>query len=1090
MNPTHQRASAPNDLRVGSESGPRYWQSLDEVTGTPAFGEWLEREFPQGASEWHDPVSRRHFVKLMSASFLLAGLGLSGCRRPEEKIHPFSKAPENYIHGVPRYYATAMPDRHGAQPLLAKSLDGRPIKVEGNPKHPANLRGTDRFAQASVLDLYDVDRATRVLNHGVPATREAAFDFLAATAKQLGTGDGLCFLLSQSSSPSRDRLQLLAQQQFPQASFYVYESIDLTAHQQALTRSHQTPLAEAGSVSGLKPYYQLEKAKVILALDSDFIGGEADTARLIRDFSRSRAIENPDDTPVRLYAVEPLMTLTGANADHRLHLAASQVPALAAHLAKAVLMATATPESAELLGILGKLPPPAGVTAEWIQQCAADLLAHRGRSLVLAGSRQAQPVHLLASLLNHVLGNEGTTVELHSFTTPKSDSIEALAARLKAGQVNTLAILGGNPAYNAPADLDWAATQRKAKTVIRLGYYEDETAQGADWLIPATHYLESWGDARTSDGTLVSIQPLIAPLFDGLTELEFIARLAGWNTTNPNAIVRETFKTIAPGELFELHWSQFLREGFWPNTASRHVETPFQWSAVIEAVQRLGPASAPGKDRLEIVFHRDYRVDDGRYNNNGWLQELPDPISKITWENTLTMSVKTAREHGVYFENKEIGKLRAPLARVEVDGQTLEGPVWLQPGQEDYTIGVALGYGRTHTGRVGQNAGLNAGRLRRSTSPHFAVNAKLSPTGKTHPIATTQSHWQMEGRPIVREANLEQFRQTPDFAQHMDLDAHEPKNAALYKHPHEKNPQMKGLHQWGMVVDLQRCVGCSACMMACQSENNIPITGKDQVARGREMHWIRLDRYYSVAPGDTDLSNPQVLSQPMLCQHCENAPCESVCPVNATVHDDEGLNVMVYNRCVGTRYCSNNCPYKVRRFNFFDYNQRPIDKLYLGPLAPKGMPDLLQMAKNPDVTVRMRGVMEKCTYCIQRIEQAKIAQKIKAGASDNVRVPDGAIIPACAQACPAEAIVFGDVSDPESRVAQLKGKTRNYSVLGFLNTKPRTTYQARIRNPNPQMPDYQHQPLSLAEYTRLSGEPAEAHGARAEAPATTEKGGH
>ncbi len=1092
MNPTPPSTPESQSLPPVSAAGPHYWRSLDELAKTPEFGEWVAREFPQGASEWHDPVSRRHFVKIMSASFLLAGLGLSGCRRPEETIHPFSKMPENYVHGEPQYYATAMPDRHGAQPLLVKSLDGRPIKVEGNPRLPAALTGTDRFAQASILDLYDVDRATRFLKNGNPVTRETALDFLTATAQAIGagTGEGVCFLLSHSSSPSRDRLQLLLQQKYPQAAFYLHEPIDLRVHQQAASAAHQLPAAENGKTSGVAPYYRLDKAKVIVALDSDFIGGEEDTARLIRDFSRSRKIEKNDDTPVRLYAAEALMTLTGANADHRLRLPASQIPALAAQLAKALLAAEHPDGSAELLAALNRAPQPAGVAPEWIQQCATDLLANRGACVVLAGSRQPLSVHLLANAMNRLLGNEGATVELHPQTAPATGTIEELAARLNAGQVNVLAILGGNPAYSAPADLNWPATQRKAKTLLRWGSHEDETAQGADWFVPATHYLESWGDARASDGTIVPVQPLIAPLFEGITELEFLARLMGLETVTPYAIVRDTLRGLAPDGDFELHWTRFLRDGFWPGTARNHVDAPLQWPAITAAATSVAATPAPSQGKLEVVFHRDYSVDDGRYNNNGWLQELPDPITKITWENVLLMSVKTAREHGVHFENKEVGKLKVPVARLEINGKVIEGPVWMQPGQADYTVGLALGYGRTQTGKVGQKSGYNAYAARTSAALHLATNAKLAPVpGETHPISTTQAHWLMEGRPIIREANLAQFRQEPDFAKHMDLDAHEPKNAALYQHPNERYPKMKGIHQWGMVVDLQRCVGCSACMMACQSENNIPITGKDQVGRGREMHWIRLDRYYSVAPDDKDLNNPQVLSQPMLCQHCENAPCENVCPVNATVHDDEGLNLMVYNRCVGTRYCSNNCPYKVRRFNFFDYNQRPIDKLYQGPLTRKGMPDLVQMVKNPDVTVRMRGVMEKCTFCIQRIEQAKIARKIQAGPTDQVRVPDGTITPACAQACPAEAIVFGDVSDPESRVTRMKQQPRDYSVLGFLYTKPRTTYQARVRNPNPHMPDYLKQPLSLAEYARMSGEAASEtpHSHEATTPA---KGGH
>jgi molybdopterin-containing oxidoreductase family iron-sulfur binding subunit len=1061
-------------------TGPRYWRSLDEWADTPAFQDWIEREFPQGASEWRDPVSRRHFVKIMSASFLLAGLGLTGCRRPEEIIYPFSRMPENYTHGVAQYYATAMPERNSAQPLLVKSLDGRPLKIEGNPLHPLGLVGTDRYAQASILDLYDVDRATRFLKGREPATREAAFDFLASFARQLpaGKGEGVCVLMGQSSSPSRARLQARISEVFPKVRWFSHEPVDFHMHREAATQARKLPVpASPSAPTGLAPFYRLDRAKVIVSLDCDFIGADENGSQHIRDFSRGRRIDKPEDPRNRLYAIETLMTLTGANADHRLRLPSSQIGEVAAHLAVAVLSPTLASEAAELLAVLAAIRLPAEVKPEWVRECATDLLANRGACLVLAGHGQPLAVHLLANAMNRALGNEGITADMRLCSEPKNGSIEELAQALHAGQVKTLIVGGGNPAYTAPADLDWPAAQRKAGMTIRLGYHEDETTALSDWHLPAAHYLESWGDARTSDGTLVPIQPLIAPLFGGLTELEFLSRLAGLDQLNPYEVVRETFRGLTAESEIELEWKKFLRHGFLADSAGRHVDAPLNWPKLVEVLRTYVATSektatlAPAQNRLEAVFRRDHRVDDGRYNNNGWLQELPDPITKLTWENVVTLSPKTAKDLGVYFEDPERDKLLVPLVKVELDGRTLEAPVWVQPGQADNTIGLALGYGRSRTGRIGQGSGYNAYRLRASGALHFASGGRLTALGQTHQLASAQSHWAMEGRPIVREANLEQFRQHPDFAQHMDLDEHEPKGGSIYQHPHTKYPSMKGIHQWGMTLDLNACVGCAACVVACQSENNIPIVGKDQVARGREMHWIRVERYYSVGPHDADLGAPQMLNLPMFCQHCENAPCEYVCPVNATVHDEEGLNLMVYNRCVGTRYCSNNCPYKVRRFNYFDFNQRPLDKLYQGPLAPKGMPELRQMSKNPDVTVRMRGVMEKCTYCIQRIEQAKIARKIQAGASGEVRVPDGAITPACAQACPAEAIVFGDVSDPASRVSRLKGQPRNYSVLGFLNTKPRTSYLARIRNPNPRMPDYEQQPLSLAEYIRQNGEP-------------------
>ncbi|MBI4326628.1 MAG: 4Fe-4S dicluster domain-containing protein, partial [Chloroflexi bacterium] len=739
-------------------------------------------------------------------------------------------------------------------------------------------------------------------------------------------------------------------------------------------------------------------------------------------------------------------------------------------------------------------------------------------TLVLAGHRQPLAVHLLAHAVNAALGNVGRTILLHEAPETKEGTLADLAKALQAGQAGTLIVLGGNPVYNAPADLDWAKTQRKAKTVVRLGYYEDETFAVSDWHLPMAHYLESWGDARTADGTVVSVQPLIAPLFGGLTELEVLARMGGLEKTAPYDIVRETFKGLA-GESEEA-WKKFLHDGFLAASAFPPVQAQFDGAALARALSALSRPAPPSKDKLEVVFHRDYSLDDGRYNNNGWLQELPDPISKITWENLILLSPQTAKEFGLEIEDEEKLKVMAPWVKVQLDGQEIDGPAWIQPGLADFTLGLALGYGRRQTGRIGRDSGYDAYRLRMASAPHLAAGAKLVPTNKTHQVASTQNHWAMEGRPIIREANLEQYRQRADFAKSMNLpEPPGPRDAAGRPRPIYPNPldtlKEKGLHQWGMSIDLNSCVGCSACMMACQSENNIPIVGKPQVGRNREMHWLRIDRYYSGSVAD-----PQVVNQPMLCQHCESAPCESVCPVNATVHDEEGLNVMVYNRCVGTRYCSNNCPYKVRRFNYFDYNRRPLDQLkgpvYPSPLLhatggewdlirwfkdvdrghkPADEWELLKLVKNPDVTVRMRGIMEKCTFCIQRIEQAKIARKVKAGASGEIEVPDGTIQTACQQACPAEAIVFGNVADPHSRVSKLKEQERNYTVLEFLATKPRLTYLARVRNPNPLMPDFHELPLSIQEYEKKNGNPFEpyaGHGKPAPGASHPEagKGGH
>jgi molybdopterin-containing oxidoreductase family iron-sulfur binding subunit len=726
---------------------------------------------------------------------------------------------------------------------------------------------------------------------------------------------------------------------------------------------------------------------------------------------------------------------------------------------------------------------------KWIVECAKDLAASKGSALVVAGHRQPLAVHLLALAINSSLGSIGKTVAYLPAAEPKAGTIADLAKALHDGKVDTLVILGGNPVYSAPADLQWVQAQGKAGTVIRLGYYEDESFPVKGWQLPQAHYLESWGDARTADGTVVPIQPLIEPLFGGVTEIEVLARIGGVAKSSPYDLVRETFGTD------EEKWKRFLHDGFLAGSA--HTPMDVRQPAGSVGANDYKPLPAPTKEKLEIVFHRDYSVDDGRFNNNGWLQEMPDPISKMTWENVVLMSAKTAKELGVFLDDTEGNNLHASLVQVELGGQKIIGPVWTQPGMADYTLGLALGYGRRRTGRVGEGSGFNAYALRTSGAPHIASGAKLTVLGATQLLATTQSHWSMEGRPIIREATARQYREQPHFADGMDLPKPPSTPAdgspvALYPNPLDKL-KAGATHQWGMSIDLNACVGCSACVMACQSENNVPIVGKDQVSRNREMHWLRIDRYYAGDPTkslDAQIADPQVVTQPMLCQHCESAPCESVCPVNATVHDEEGLNVMVYNRCVGTRYCSNNCPYKVRRFNYFDFNKRPLNDLYRSPFGrnkdgqwellrwlnnvdkgtvPDDQWELLKLAKNPDVSVRMRGVMEKCTFCIQRIEHAKITQKVKAGASGDVEVPDDTIKTACQQACPAEAIVFGNVKDKHSRVSQFKEQPRDYAVLEFLGTKPRLTYLARIRNPNPAMPDAYEAPLTSKEFESKMG---------------------
>jgi MoCo/4Fe-4S cofactor protein with predicted Tat translocation signal len=1071
------------------ETGPKYWRSLDQLADKPEFKEWLEREFPAGASLAPEGESRRGWLKLMTASFTLAGVGglAAGSRWPEEVLTPFAKQPEGYVHGKAEHFATAMPTRNSAIPLVAKSHDGRPVKLEGNALHPDSNGGTDAFAQAALLNLYDPDRAYRHTKGGADVKLEAVRDFLGETGRRFaGTGgEGLVFLAEQSSSPTRARLQAAVAEKFPKAKWCEYEPVDFTAGAAALSQ-----------VLGadVRPHYRLEAARRILALDCDFIGSEQEAYCHIRGFARGR--KAADDTMNRLYAVESLMTLTGGNADHRLRVRPTDVVRVAAEVGSAVLAMAG--QGGALATTLKQLAAGSPAPKGWADECAKDLLAAKGAAVVLAGYQQPLAVHLIAHAVNAVLGALGPVVQALPAGSPKAGSIADAVAALKAGTVDTLVVLNGNPAYDAPADLDFAAAIKRAKTVVRLGYYEDETSALAAWSLAGTHFLESWGDARTADGTLVPVQPLIEPLFGGLTDLEVLARLLGLDKAQPYDLVRATFA----GD--EAAWRKLLHDGFATDSAPAPAPAG---AAKFEAVAAALNGAAGPATGFDVVLFRDASLDDGRFNNNGWLQELPDPITKVTWDNVILVSPKTAKELGVKSSDRaKDGQFKQFVLKVAVGDRSVEGPVWVLPGLADHTVAMALGYGRSKTGRVGDGSGFNAYPLFLSASRHLLTGAAVTKLNRKHFIAVTQEHGLMEGRPVIREANLEQFKTKPDFVKNLDLDAHLPhyvppktvpdgRNPGrlqnIYEHPYDANPFTKStIHQWGMVVDLTSCVGCSACVLACQSENNIPIVGKDQVARGREMQWLRIDRYFSTDPG-SDLKaeqaadDPQMVTQPMFCQHCEAAPCESVCPANATVHDEEGLNVMAYNRCIGTRYCANNCPYKVRRFNFFDYNKREPDyakaqeqhflnlgNLYKGPLgvdrndAPEW--EIIKLVRNPDVTVRMRGVMEKCTFCVQRIEQAKIAQKVKAGNSGAVQVPEGAFKTACQQACPAEAIAFGNMLDADSAVSRLKRDPRNYAVLGFLDIRPRVTYLARIRNPNPAVAalEKRDQPDSLRDYER------------------------
>ncbi|HEY0368950.1 MAG TPA: 4Fe-4S dicluster domain-containing protein, partial [Chthoniobacterales bacterium] len=1044
-----------------------------------------------------------------------AGFGLTSCRRPEMHLLPFSKSVEWAIPGKALYYATAMPRRNGALPLIVATYDGRPIKIEGNPLHPTSGGGTDAFAQASILDLYDPARSARFfervpetttehdrkggrMQHGptklVSQTRtQADFEkYLEQLRTQIAAdgGAGLAFVVEETNSPTRERLRTELERMYPKMRWCVYDPL-LSESQNFATQM------SFGDNSRLVP--QFNRADVILALDSDFLDcGDGDVASA-RAFSARRRVSSAKDSMNRLYVVENRYTLTGAMADHRLRVPASQIPAFTHALANKIASVTHDPG---LGSVIATLTPPQGAMQfddAWITECANDLISKSGASIVVAGPQQPVAVQLMVYGINAALKNIGATLLVRDFPrNPRTQSILQLAADMNAGRVKQLFILGGDPVYNAPRglaedpqskqSLDWADLQKKVPDVVRVGYFEDATSSLAKWHVPAAHFLEAWGDALTREGSYVSIQPLIMPLFGGMSDIQILNLVLGRPHVEGPELVQDTFRASAPPGDPAAAWSNLLRDGFATHIPLQDKPPTFNGNNAGGIAHNLWTsAPAPTPDAPEVVLVRDYSVDDGRYVNNGWLQEMPDPVTKLTWDNAALVSPAYARHLQASTGNMlEITITEAGTSNGQPVVRQLRVPALITPGHADNSITIPLGYGRVlgdpgplpYSGAngaehpaAGDLTGFNAYYLRTAANPHFIVadgktvkNVSVKNVGGSYDFSITQEHWSIEGRGVVREATLDNYRKDNHFVEKIAGDEElPPKLPTIYSHPPYNAPQ-----QWGMAIDLNVCTGCSACVIACQAENNIPIVGKLQVSHGRAMHWMRIDRYFATPNGYNQdrgeiPDDPEMVHEPMLCQHCENAPCETVCPVNATVHSEDGLNVMAYNRCIGTRYCANNCPFKVRRFNFFDYNQRPVGKRkiagpinvyeeYLGPLTKKGAPEITKLGRNPNVTVRMRGVMEKCTFCVQRIEEAKIAAHAKAGPSDKTLIPRDSFTTACAQACPMDAIVFGDIADPESRVSQVKKQDRNYRLLEYLNVNTRVSYLARIRNPNPKMP--------------------------------------
>jgi molybdopterin-containing oxidoreductase family iron-sulfur binding subunit len=1043
-NPNNPQPSRPNGplVRIEGRKERKFWRSVEEFADTPEFRNRIETEFPSVASEILDPFSRRTFLKYMGASLALAGV--SGCApwQPDEKILPYVRKPEGVVPGRPLFFASAMPMAGYATGVLVESHEGRPTKLEGNPQHPASLGATDLFTQAAVLSLYDPDRAKTVLFGGRVSSWDA---FLTAVVQKrtqlLATGGaGLRILTEAVTSPTLATQIADIGKAFPQAKWYQYEPVGRG------TVNAGNRLAFGEPVDAV---YAFDKADVVVSLDSNFLFYGPGRLRYARDFARKRRLSGGATDMNRLYSFESSMTITGAMADHHVPVRASLVESVARAIAQGVGVAAAPGTT---------LPPD---VARIVSVVVRDLLERRGASIVIPGEFQSPAVHALAHAINAALGNVGSTVTyiepVEANPVDHFEQIRALVDEMNAGAVDTLLILSSNPVHTAPADLNFLQALDKVPLRILLSSHVDETAAHCHWHVPEAHFLESWSDLRAFDGTTSIVQPLIAPLFDGRSAHEILAAFLGQPGRTAYDTVKALWAARAPSPTFEAWWQTCLHDGVIPNTAAAP-KTPTANAAI------LAQPPAPPAGGLEVVFRPDSNFWDGRWSNNAWLMELPRLFSKVVWDNAIWVSPNYAQQNGLLPSGSQF---EAKTVRVSYKNRTIAArvPVWVQPGMPDDSATLFLGFGRTRAGQVGNGVGFDVYTVRTSDAPWFDGGLELAPDGDVYQLVTTQEHFlihrddsplklDLTERGIVRTGTIGQFKANPGSivaegqAGHGEPGGHsEPGGEGGHgevggghghkdygegyvagDHPTMLSPyDYSDAHRWAMSIDMQSCIGCNACMVACQSENNIAVVGKQQVSMGREMHWIRIDTYYNGEPGE----DPDVYFQPVTCQQCENAPCEVVCPVNATTHSAEGLNDMVYNRCVGTRYCSNNCPYKVRRFNF----------LYYSDQTPLGL-----LGKNPDVTVRTRGVMEKCTYCVQRISLARIDAE-----TENRRIKDYEVLTACQQVCPTEAIVFGDLNDPESRVSKLKKQPLDYGLLTDLNTHPRTTYSARVRNPHPDL---------------------------------------
>ena len=1022
--PTTSRAAEPNAAAepIGA------WRSLEELEGKPAFQNFLAKEFPANGEELRDPLSRRRFMQLMGASLAFAGVAGPGCRWEEEHIVPLSRRPEGVVPGVPRYYATSWEFAGSAEGLVVEVFDGRPIKVEGNALHPYTGRATSHFAQASILELYDPDRSRHVVRRD-GARRIAATwdDFVnwARTAREPGKKGSLRILAEPTSSPAIAALRAKLLETVPGAKWHEYAALSSDNAREGTKLAFGAPH---------RVRLRLDRAAVIATFDAELFANHPAAVPYARDFAAGRDPETGQMN--RLYSVESVFSLTGGMAEHRLPIRAELIKPILLGLEQRVLGGDLASVGA---AVLAEEP-----VATFIEALARDLAANPGRGVVAVGDRQPPEVHAIAARLNERLKNAGKTVVYSEDSVARPHHVEDLKSLLDdiaQGKVESLFILGGNPAYDAPADFAMADALAKVPQSVHLSDYDNETSALCAWHINRAHYLESWDAGRSWDGTLTLRQPLIRPLFAGKSALEVLKILSGQESVSDETLVRDQLNAVASRLIdSESAWQKALHDGFVAGTdypTASPTLVPFQVSAFTPS-QKVG--TRIGNGSLEAVFTASSQTYDGRFANNGWLVETPDFLTKLTWDNAALLSPRTAADLGI--SNRE-------LVEVEVGGRSQKLVAYVLPGHAPYSIGLPLGWGRSRAGHVAGHSewkvnpiGFDVYPLRSSDGMGFVGGVTIKGTGAFYDLAETQDHFALEPRAQetlarraeaqIQNTTLEHYRREPNFvlaSAHIEADKKLIPPAESYTADQSlfDEHEYQG-HRWGMTTDLSRCTGCNSCMVACQAENNVPIVGKEQVMKNREMHWIRIDRFFHGNP-----ENPRVAGQPIFCQQCEMAPCEQVCPVGATVHSLEGLNDMAYNRCVGTRYCANNCPYKVRRFNFHNWNEE----------LDEARSKVKKLVFNPDVTVRSRGVMEKCTWCVQRIEGVKIEAK-------NARRPieDGEIQTACQEACPTGAITFGDLSDTSSAVVRLQKLPRAYALLSGLNTVPRHSFLARIRNPN------------------------------------------